>query len=64
MAGQPGLWMLLVLTTGKPFAHTSKAPHGSAVTLLAFPIVGLMAIFDKLNVGTGLHATDTGLQLL
>ena len=36
LASQPSVWSLLVLTTGKPLAHTFQTPHGSTKTLNAF----------------------------
>lgn len=56
--------MLLVLAAGKPFAHAGKAPHGTAVALLAFPFVGLLAVLDELDVSDSLHAPYARLQLL
>lgn len=56
--------MLLVLAAGKPFAHAGEAPHGTAVALLAFPLVGLLAVLDELDVGDSLHAPYARLQLL
>lgn len=64
MAGQPGLWMLLVLAACKPLAHTGEAPHGAAVALLTLSFVRLMAILHQLDVGVSLHAANTGLQFL
>lgn len=63
-AGQPGLWVLLILSTGEPLAHASQAPHGAAVALLALPLAGILAHLHQLHVGHDLHATNARLQLL
>lgn len=64
MARQPGLWVLLVLSAGKPFAHAGEAPHWTTVALLTFPFIWLLAVLDELDVCNSLHASYAWLQLL
>ncbi|EGW00401.1 hypothetical protein I79_011098 [Cricetulus griseus] len=63
-ASQPSVRALGILTAGKPLAHASETPHGTAITLLAFAHRWLLAGLHQLHTGLCLHAACTGLKLL
>lgn len=63
-AGQPSVRALGILAAGKPLAHASETPHGTAITLLALAHCWLLASLHQLHTGPCLHAAYTGLKLL
>lgn len=63
-AGQPSVRALGILAAGKPLAHASETPHGSAVTLLALAHRWILTGLHQLHTGPCLHAAYTGLELL
>jgi len=61
---QPPFRLVLVLSTGKPFAHTVYTPHRAAVAGDAFSLARQSTKLLQFDVGRMLHATNARFWIL